>query len=206
MPKSIIWYGTEKMCFMLVQAISAKVLDNQLTRKQNCILNFKFYGIWQIFFPSLSTLRSNLAASLMVKLFLVRCLVKVQVSSKNLIRTFAWYYHFNTQCLYFPWYQKHRGACANGRYIICFGVVYNILYSIYSILVLQTWNWKVNYNPRLKEKSVTLKYIWFKFSISMLRFFSNHYKMRPICYILSNLFFSMVFSAFEIKSVNDYKN
>lgn len=82
-----------------------------------------------------------LSASFAVKLFLVGCLVEVQVSTKNLIGSLTRDHHLNPQRLNLTGHKKHRGASSNGRNIISFNVVNNILYCINTVLLHTKCKW-----------------------------------------------------------------
>lgn len=72
-----------------------------------------------------------------MKLFLVRCLVKVQVTSKYFIWTFSRKYHFHSQGFNFSGHKKHCSTCSDSRYIICFNMVNDFFKCIYTFLIQQ---------------------------------------------------------------------
>lgn len=75
-----------------------------------------------------------LATSFLMEFFLVRCLVEVQIPTKEFVRAFPRNDHFYPEGFYLSWHKKHRRASSNCRYIIGFYMVYHILYCINTIL------------------------------------------------------------------------
>lgn len=71
-----------------------------------------------------------------MEFFLVRCLVKVEISSKNLIRTFTREDHFDSQSFDLASHEKHWSACSDCSNIISLNVMNHILNCINTVLLI----------------------------------------------------------------------
>lgn len=80
-------------------------------------------------------MNQNLSASFLVELLLVRCLVEIQVATKNFIRAFSRKNHFYSQRLDFSGHEKHGCAGSNSRHIIRFNMVNHLFQCINSFLI-----------------------------------------------------------------------